>query len=162
MYGYKKRLKMSCIAGYWGDPAQLSSGTCVKLGLWGSSSPIKISSYATMHPWEDWAETWAHFLHLTDTLDTAEAAGTPTGFPLGNTQPTIDPTPFEGIAGATTEEASAFAEKTLRWCGVVVLANELSRSMGQPDIYPFSQSLPVLQKLFFIERVIHGNTGATS
>lgn len=117
-----------------------------------------ISSYATMHPWEDWAETWAHYLHLTDTLETAEAAGTPTGFPYDNTQPTIDPKPFEGIAGATAEEASAFAEKTLRWCGVVVLANELSRSMGQPDVYPFSQSLPVLQKLFFIERVIHGKT----
>ena len=34
-----------------------------------------ISSYATAHPWEDWAETWAHYLHMTDALETAAAVG---------------------------------------------------------------------------------------
>jgi hypothetical protein len=119
-----------------------------------------ISAYATMHPWEDWAETWAHYLHLTDTLETAEAVGNLSGFSRGTTQPALDPTPFVGIAGATPEDAAAFADKTHRWCDVVVLANELSRSMGQPDVYPFSQSLPVLQKLFFIDRVISGQATA--
>ena len=28
-----------------------------------------------MHPWEDWAETWAHYLHMVDTLETARAFG---------------------------------------------------------------------------------------
>jgi hypothetical protein len=32
-----------------------------------------ISMYATMHPWEDFAETWAHYLHIVDTLETAGA-----------------------------------------------------------------------------------------
>jgi hypothetical protein len=30
-----------------------------------------ISKYATSHPWEDWAETWAHYLHIMDMLETA-------------------------------------------------------------------------------------------
>ena len=34
-----------------------------------------ITSYASVHPWEDWAETWAHYLHMTDTLETARAYG---------------------------------------------------------------------------------------
>jgi len=34
-----------------------------------------ISAYATMHPWEDWAETWAHYLHMVDTLETAKSHG---------------------------------------------------------------------------------------
>ena len=34
-----------------------------------------VPSYATMHPAEDWAETFAHYLHIRDTLDTAAAFG---------------------------------------------------------------------------------------
>ena len=30
-----------------------------------------VSAYATSHPWEDWAETWAHYLHMVDLLETA-------------------------------------------------------------------------------------------
>lgn len=118
-----------------------------------------ISAYATMHPWEDWAETWAHYLHLTDTLETAEAAGSPAGFPLGTTQAPLDPAPFVGICGASAEEAAAFAAKAYRWWGVIVLANELSRSLGQADVYPFSLTQPVLRKLFFIERIIKSPAG---
>ncbi len=29
--------------------------------------------YASAHAWEDWAETWAHYLHMVDTLETAAA-----------------------------------------------------------------------------------------
>src|SRR5262249_16709064 len=28
-----------------------------------------ISEYASAHPWEDWAETFAHFLHIVSALD---------------------------------------------------------------------------------------------
>ena len=31
--------------------------------------------YATSHPWEDFAETWAHYLHIADTLEIARAFG---------------------------------------------------------------------------------------
>jgi len=30
-----------------------------------------VSAYASAHPWEDWAETWAHYMHMVDALDTA-------------------------------------------------------------------------------------------
>src|ERR1700733_11416100 len=29
-----------------------------------------VTAYASSHPWEDWAETWAHYLHIIDTLGT--------------------------------------------------------------------------------------------
>lgn len=112
-----------------------------------------ISSYATMHPWEDWAETWAHYLHMTDTLETAEAALLSCG-PDEARPPPADDALFQGIAGAGPDEAAAFAGKINRWHAVVVLANELSRSMGQPDAYPFSLSGQVARKLFFVERAI--------
>ena len=34
-----------------------------------------ISSYASSHPWEDWAETWAHYFHIVDALETARQLG---------------------------------------------------------------------------------------
>ena len=34
-----------------------------------------VSAYATMHPWEDFAETWAHCMHIVDTLETAASFG---------------------------------------------------------------------------------------
>lgn len=30
-----------------------------------------VSAYASAHPWEDWAESWAHYLHIVDPLETA-------------------------------------------------------------------------------------------
>ncbi|OYW17694.1 MAG: hypothetical protein B7Z52_06345, partial [Burkholderiales bacterium 12-64-5] len=34
-----------------------------------------ISAYASSHPWEDWAETWAHYLQIIDGLETCESLG---------------------------------------------------------------------------------------
>ena len=42
-----------------------------------------VSAYATSHPWEDFAEAWAHYFHIVDTLDTANAFGL-------SLEPTID------------------------------------------------------------------------
>jgi hypothetical protein len=47
-----------------------------------------------------------------------------------------------------------FVHRIERWTSIGILCNELSRSMGQPDVYPFALTMPVLRKLFFIERVI--------
>lgn len=109
-----------------------------------------ISAYATMHPWEDWAETWAHFMHRHDTLETSQDLAISSSLP----EHAIDPSTFTGIAGATREEAATFATATSRWFASLVLANELSRSMGQPDVYPFAPSGPALVKMFFIERLV--------
>lgn len=109
-----------------------------------------VSAYATMHPWEDWAETWAHCLHMNDTLETADQAALSTRI----AGPKFDGASFAGIAGATQINAVDYALRMSRWVGMVMLSNEISRSMGQPDVYPFALTLPVLQKLFFIDRVI--------
>lgn len=113
-----------------------------------------VSAYATMHPWEDWAETWAHCLHMHDTLETADYAALSTRI----SGPRHDPSAFTGIAGSTPANAVDYAIRMERWVGIVMMANELSRSMGQPDVYPFALTVPVLQKLLFIERVIAAAT----
>ncbi len=105
-----------------------------------------ISAYAAAHPWEDWAESWAHYLHMHDTLETADEARCSSALP----QPTIDP----GLLGEINPSATAFAQRLSRWVALTTLVNELTRSMGQPDAYPFVASTPVLQKLYFIDRVL--------
>jgi hypothetical protein len=109
-----------------------------------------VSAYATMHPWEDWAETWAHFLHMRDTLETADNAALSSRTPGAQ----FDAAEFVGIEGATQANAVDFVYRVERWTGTVILCNELSRSMGQQDVYPFALTVPVLRKLFFIERII--------
>jgi hypothetical protein len=106
-----------------------------------------VSAYATSHPWEDWAETWAHYLHLTDTLDTACECGLTlkTGrSELPATRPRFSlqdaaATPFERVIGD--------------WLGVTFLLNNLSRGLGQKDPYPFILSAPAIAKLEFVHRV---------
>ncbi len=89
-----------------------------------------VSAYASAHPWEDWAECWAHYLHMTDTLETAVAYGL------------IEPARPDG--GATIA----------RWRALTVALNELNRSMGMPDAYPFVVSPVVEEKLALIETAI--------
>ena len=109
-----------------------------------------ISSYAACHPWEDWAETWAHWLHMRDTLETAEAAQCQSNIP----RPKIDTSILCGEGQPPTPEMQAFGERMGRWVALTTLVNELTRSMGQPDAYPFVCSGEVLKKLYFIDRVV--------
>jgi len=109
-----------------------------------------ISTYASSHPWEDWAETWAHWLHMQDTLESAEAAQCQSNIQ----QPKIDPSLLSEDGHRTTPEMKVFCEKIGRWVALTTLVNELTRSMGQPDAYPFACSSLVLRKLYFIERVM--------
>ncbi len=128
--------------------------TCLK-HHYASGPPVDwavshVSAYATVHPWEDWAETWAHCLHMHDTLETADHAAL-SSRTVGAKH---DPAEFIGIEGATQANAVDFVHRIERWTSIGILCNELSRSMGQPDVYPFALTVPVLRKLFFIERVI--------
>jgi hypothetical protein len=115
-------------------------------GDWGGSF---ISAYATMHPWEDWAETWAHYLHMLDTLETAKSHGLVVRVPGERPQrvaiDTLAPSDFEGLVAG--------------WHAVTLTLNSLSRSMGVKDVYPFVLSSPVLEKLHFIHRVIAERKG---
>ena len=104
-----------------------------------------ISTYATMHPWEDWAETWAHYLHMVDTLDTAVSCGLVLR-PDSPQEPTLtDQTPVED---------ASFRSLMNRWFPLTYVLNSLNRSLGAPDSYPFTLSPTVVAKLEFVHRVV--------
>jgi len=109
-----------------------------------------VSAYASMHPWEDWAETWAHYLHIRDTLDTAISFGIQPG--------SVDreAKPF-GRADLWQPEApngEAFLGMLHRWIRITGVMNEMSRAMGLHDFYPFVLPRPAVAKLHFIHCVV--------
>jgi len=98
-----------------------------------------VSSYASMHPAEDWAETFAHYLHIRDTLDTSAAFGyAPSGATLERR--TLGPSGFDTIIEM--------------WLPLAWGLNMVNRSMGKADIYPFVLPPAVLNKMRFIHTVI--------
>ncbi|MEL0456262.1 putative zinc-binding metallopeptidase [Flavobacteriaceae bacterium SZ-1-7] len=108
-----------------------------------------ISKYATSHPWEDWAETWAHYLHIMDTLETGNAIGI--SFSSNQTQNqeihiTRCSNPYQ------TRDFKTIFETSIALTSAV---NSLNRSMGLPDIYPFVVPEPVFQKLSFIHNLFN-------
>jgi len=106
-----------------------------------------ISAYATMHPWEDWAETWAHYMHMVDTLETAKSHGLTVLVP-GAEQ--------KGERIATHNLAFRdFESLSAGWHAVTIALNSLNRSMGMKDVYPFVVSPRVQDKLRFIHEVVH-------
>lgn len=108
-----------------------------------------ITAYASCHPWEDWAETWAHYLHLVDTLDTARSFG------LDGSTVELHYERFDPAVLGSTDDARAeqFVALINGWMELTGVLNELSRSMGAPDFYPFVLSLPALRKLHLVHRV---------
>ena len=111
-----------------------------------------ISAYASCHPWEDWAETWAHYLHLADSLDTA------IGFGFTGHRIKIEVELFTraDLYAPHHPNAKRFLSFVNAWVLLTTAMNELSRSMGQPDFYPFRMPGPVLRKLHFIHLVVTG------
>ena len=109
-----------------------------------------ISSYASSHPWEDWAETWAHYMHLRSTLQTAASYG------LDITRAPVLITPFSPniLYDQDSEESRAFLAWVNAWMILTAVLNETARSMGQPDIYPFVLKEAVVTKLSFIHAVV--------
>lgn len=111
-----------------------------------------ISAYATMHPWESWAETWAHYMHIIDTLETAYSYGL-----------TIHPkaAPMEAGLSATIDEnaydCKDFTKIYKYWLPLSITMNSLNRSMGAKDLYPFVINPSVKEKLAFIHKVICGS-----
>jgi len=107
-----------------------------------------VSAYAASHPWEDWAETFAHYLHIVDTLETSEHFGVriERRLPDGSVQrsdPDFDPYTIEDFQPIVDD-----------WLPLTFALNSLSRSMGQPDMYPFVLSPPVIDKLGYVHRVV--------
>jgi hypothetical protein len=108
-----------------------------------------ISAYATAHPWEDWAETWAHYLHIVDTVETAASFG----ISLKPKHPDAKAMTADPGKVAVVEE-SPF-EKILRhWLPLTYALNTLNRGMGLADLYPFVLSNVIIDKLRFVHDVI--------
>ncbi|MDO9415779.1 zinc-binding metallopeptidase family protein [Pararhizobium sp.] len=105
-----------------------------------------ISSYASSHPSEDFAECWAHYFHIVDTLETARSFGLsiePAAHHQLDAEVTFDP--------YKAPNAQRLADA---WIPLSVAINSIQRSMGQRDSYPFVLSPPVIKKLDFINRLI--------
>jgi hypothetical protein len=109
-----------------------------------------VSAYASVHPWEDWAETWAHYLHIVDVLDTAISFG----LDIRKLEMEIEPFSREALFRPNEPGAKRFLAVLNAWIELTAVLNELSRSMGQPDLYPFALPRPAVAKLHFIHLVI--------
>jgi hypothetical protein len=106
-----------------------------------------VSSYATTHPWEDFAETWAHYLHIVDTLEMAAAFNLRASPQLAtNIAANVDFSPYA---------AADVQQLTNTWIPLTFALNSLNRTMGREDLYPFIISPPVIEKLGFVHSVIH-------
>lgn len=97
-----------------------------------------VSTYAAAHPWEDFAETFAHYLHVEDTLETAQHFGLTTELP----------------AAPSVAEIDDFEKLMSEWYELTITLNALNRSMGMPDAYPFALSLAVKAKMAFVHDLV--------
>ena len=108
-----------------------------------------VSAYAASHPWEDWAETWAHYLHIVDGLETAET------FRL-EVHPQIDPDQVLQTGPSVNAFGTApFEELVHQWLPLTIALNAMNQSMGLNDLYPFVLSDTVIKKLAYIHNVVH-------
>jgi hypothetical protein len=107
-----------------------------------------VSAYASAHPWEDWAETWAHYLHMTDTLETAAACGLALQ-PLRPDEPALQ-------SAAQGGSLSSFERLIDDWFPLTYVLNNLNRSLGLPDGYPFVLSPAVIAKVRFVHETVTG------
>jgi hypothetical protein len=107
-----------------------------------------ISEYATMHPWEDFAESFAHYLHITDSLGTAAAGG------LVLQASRVDGIVADDIVPRDSYQDATMAEMLTDWHWLSLLFNRVNHAMGRGDLYPFTLTEPVKQKLDFVHRVV--------
>jgi len=108
-----------------------------------------ITAYATAHPWEDFAETWAHYLHITDTVEMAADFGV-------RAKPRVDDDGSHSVRLDFDPFGAASIEHIVdNWVPLASLMNNLNRAMGQPDAYPFILTPVVIQKLGFVHDLVH-------
>ena len=115
-----------------------------------------MSGYAASHPWEDFAETWAHYLHIVDTIEMAGAFGIkvePVLDDTGELETTIDFSPYR---------IRDFQSVIDAWLPLAFALNNINRSMGQSDLYPFMLSEPAIAKLNYIHAAVRNSGVATA
>lgn len=108
-----------------------------------------ISQYASSHPWEDWAETWAHYLHIMAMAETAYSFGIAV-------KPNLNEAALHGEIDFDPYQTPDFDRIFKAWFPVSFAINSLNRSMGIPDAYPFVVNGAVIKKMKFIHRLLFG------
>ncbi|HAD26108.1 MAG TPA: hypothetical protein DDW95_14485 [Alphaproteobacteria bacterium] len=111
-----------------------------------------VSFYASAHPWEDFAETWAHYMHMVDTLETAAAHSLTLRSGAGGKH--------VHMSGDYYRE-SDFNSLVEEWLPVTISMNNLNRSMGHHDLYPFVLTAPVIEKLRFVHNLVRRHRNGT-
>jgi hypothetical protein len=107
-----------------------------------------VSAYASVHPWEDFAETWAHYLHIVDTLEMAGNFGIEVSPGAGAAQDLSARIDFDPYT------APDFDRVVRSWLPFVFAMNSISRAIGSRDMYPFVLAPPVIEKLSFIHGLV--------
>src|SRR4051812_23112344 len=108
-----------------------------------------VSAYATTHAWEDFAETWAHYLHIVDTLEMASAFGLHVKPDLRGSAEITAKIDFDPYTATSIEQIME------AWFPFVFAMNGVNRAMGNRDLYPFVLAPPVIGKLGFIHDLVH-------
>lgn len=106
-----------------------------------------ISAYASAHPWEDWAETWAHYLHACAAVHTATEHG------VRDEDPKAAKRVNDVLAGKRLT-APQFRQFVDLWTRTATVMNELNRSLGAHEPYPFVLAEPVVEKLHFVHEIV--------
>jgi len=106
-----------------------------------------VSAYASAHPWEDWAECWAHYLHIQAGLETASAWG----LHLDHALPGAPPVSVQPTEWCDVDLTQALINQ---WLPISQFANAMARSLGNADNYPFVMPEAVVRKLDFVHRVV--------
>lgn len=115
-----------------------------------------VTSYASSHPWEDFAETWAHYLHMVDTLETASSFGL-------TVRPRLHKAAALSAAIDFDPHNAELDQLISTWLPLTFAVNSVNRSMGLPDLYPFVLSPPAIAKLSYVhERIRQNRTGRRS
>ncbi|MFK7892156.1 MAG: putative zinc-binding metallopeptidase [Granulosicoccus sp.] len=118
-----------------------------------SGAPAKwetdyISAYASSHAWEDWAETWAHYIHIVDTLETSHEIGLVLDPSTGRMQS------VQADSILDPYRCARFDTLVEKWMPISVALNMLNRSLGQADAYPFVLSPKIIDKLSLVHDII--------
>lgn len=112
-----------------------------------------VSSYAACHPWEDFAETFAHYIHMVDALETAHALG------LVVSPRVASPEQLDLEVDFSPYRQRDFSALANAWPPLTVAINEINRSLGQRDFYPFVLSEDILSKLEFVHELVASGGG---
>ena len=107
-----------------------------------------VSAYAAAHPWEDWAETWAHYLHMLDLLETAAS------YQAGVTVPDPHESTRMDVTDPFATPRPAFQDMVRQLVPLTLMLNSLNRSLGQHDAYPFALSAGAMVKLRFVHDLV--------